>query len=76
MESPTGLIPEDLMYPQKRMDVVRFLMSQPWPGDYKRRVLEGWAITVGIKCPSRDYQAVERSGVDEVRNQTSYPKSQ
>lgn len=73
MESPTGLIPEELMFREKRMDVVRFLQAQPWPGDFKRRVLEGWCLTVGVRAPSRDYLAVERSGVDEVRNQASFP---
>lgn len=64
MESPTGIIPEELMFPGKRSEVIRFLLAQPYPGDFKRRLLEGWAITVGIRLRGRDYAAVERSGVD------------
>jgi predicted TIM-barrel enzyme len=67
MESPTGIIPEALMYPERKKEVVAFLMAQPFPGDYKRRLLEGWAITVGIRCASRDYRAVENSGFDGVK---------
>lgn len=64
MESPTGIIPEELMHPEKRVEVVRFLQAQPYPSDFKRRLLEGWALTVGVRAPARDYRAVEKSGVD------------
>jgi hypothetical protein len=64
MESPTGIIPEELMYPAKKQEVLAFLMAQPYPGDFKRRLLEGWALTVGLRLPSRDFRAVERTGFD------------
>jgi hypothetical protein len=75
MLSPTGLIPEELMFREKRMDVVRFIQAQAWPGDFKRNVFRGWCLTVGVRAPARDFRAVERSGVDEISNQTSFPIS-
>lgn len=70
MESPTGIIPEALMYPEKKPQVVAFLQAQPLPGDLKRRLLEGWAITVGVRCQLKDYRVLEQSGVDGI-NYTS-----
>lgn len=64
MESPTCLIPEELMYRSKKKQVLDFLRAQPWPGDFKRRVLEGWQITVGTRLHGRDFQAVEATGID------------
>ena len=72
MESPTGIIPENLMYPEKKQLVVQFLIAQPLPGDLKRRLLEGWAVTVGIRVQSRDYNAVEKSGFDGVNYGRNY----
>lgn len=66
MESPTGLVPEHLMYPERKREVIAFLQAQPWPGDFKRRVLEGWAVTVGIRLRSIDFKIVEASGVDQA----------
>lgn len=72
MESPTGIIPENLMYPERKQDVVSFLIAQPLPGDFKRRLLEGWAITVGIRLRSRDFSLVEASGYDGVNYGRNY----
>ncbi len=66
MESPTGIIPEALMYPEKRKEVIAFLQGAALPGDFKRKVLQGWALTVGIRIRSRDFHLVEASGVDGV----------
>jgi hypothetical protein len=66
MISTTGLIPEELNYPQRKADVVRFLQAQAWPSEFKRRLLEGWALTVGVRCRSADFAAVEKSGVDNA----------
>jgi len=66
MESPTGIIPEELMYPQRKQQVIAFLLAQPLPGDLKRRLLEGWAITVGLRCNAKDYRVLEQSGIDGI----------
>lgn len=64
MESPTGIIPEHLMYPERKAEVIAFLIAQPYPSDFKRRLLEGWALTVGVRARSRDFRLVEASGFD------------
>lgn len=64
MISTTGIIPEDLMFPQRKADVIRFLTAQPYPSEFKRRLLEGWALTVGLRLRSREFHLVESSGVD------------
>ena len=65
MESPTGIIPEELMFPEKKKEVIAFLLAQPYVGDFKRRLLEGWAVTVGLRIRSYDYGRVYRSGIDQ-----------
>jgi len=65
VESPTGIIPEDLMYPQRKKDMLAFLMFQPLPSWTKRRLAEGWCITVGCRLNSREYHLLEVSGVDK-----------
>jgi hypothetical protein len=72
MESPTGIIPEELMYREKKAEVVRFLIAQPLPGDLKRRLLEGWCLTVGIRARSRDFNLVHASGFDGVNYGRNY----
>lgn len=66
MESTTGIIPEDLMYPQRKQEVIAFLISQPLPSWIKMRLLEGWCITVGVRCSTSQYHVVEVSGVDQT----------
>jgi hypothetical protein len=72
MISTTGIIPEDLMYPEKKKQVIAFLQAQPFPGDFKKRLLEGWQITVGIRLRAADFNAVEASGVDGVNYGRNY----
>lgn len=64
MISPTGIIPEELMDPSRKVDVINWLLAQPYEGNFKRRLLEGWAITVGLRVRGRDFQLVEASGLD------------
>jgi hypothetical protein len=72
MESPTGIIPEDLMFREKKADVVRFLQAQAFPGDFKRKLLQGWAISVGVRIRAREYNLVDASGVDGVNYGRNY----
>ena len=60
--STTGIIPESLMDWHKKQEVIAWLQAQPYPGSFKRRLLEGWAISVGIKVRPREYELVEASG--------------
>lgn len=66
MESTTGVIPETLMFPQKKKDVLNFLIAQPLPSWTKCRLLEGWCMTVGVRCRNWEYHQVEVSGVDQT----------
>lgn len=61
-DSPTGIIPEDLMYPYKRAEVVRWLIIQPWPGYLKRDMLFAWSRTVGIRMKETEVEQVVASG--------------
>ena len=72
MISPTGLIPESLMYREKKNEVIALLQSKAWPGDFKRRVLEGWALTVGLRLRSREFALMEQSGFDGVNYGRNY----
>jgi hypothetical protein len=66
MESTTGIIPEDLMYPQYKKEVIAYLMALPLPSWTKRRLLEGWCMTVGVRVRSWEYHVLEVSGVDQT----------
>ncbi len=61
--STTGIIPESLIDWHRKQDVISFLQAQPYPGAFKRRLLEGWAISVGLRVKPREYDLVEKSGV-------------
>jgi len=63
--SPTGIIPEELMHPERKVDVVNWLIASPYEGFFKRRLLEGWAVTVGVRVRPVDFDRVVASGIDE-----------
>ncbi|MGH9402856.1 MAG: hypothetical protein ACRD2P_12200 [Terriglobia bacterium] len=69
MISPTGIIPEELMDPARKADVLRWLTAQPYEGNFKRRLLEGWALTVGIRVRGVEFSMVEASGIDYAAGQ-------
>jgi hypothetical protein len=62
--SPTGIIPEELMYPAKLGDVMEFIKALPTPADWKKGLLFGWARVVGVKLNSSQYHAVYVTGTD------------
>jgi hypothetical protein len=64
MESPTGIIPESLMYPQKLGEVMQLLKQTPGNSNEKLAVFRGWAHTVGVKLSTSQVNAVAESGVD------------
>jgi hypothetical protein len=63
-DSPTGIIPEELMYKEKRKEVRAWLIRQPLPGHMKRDLLFAWARTVYVKLGHREVSEVEASGLD------------
>ncbi len=64
MESPTGIIPEELMFPARLGEVLDFLKRAPIKGRLKVELLMGWARTVGVKITGSQYNAVRFSGTD------------
>lgn len=62
MVSPDGIVPESLMHGWLKPFLMTWLMDQPWPGYYKRAVLQGWAHEVGASPTQADYAAVDASG--------------
>jgi hypothetical protein len=62
--SPTGIVPEELMYPEKLKDVMELLKAKTATGDWKREVLQGWARLVGVKISQAQYRAVFSTGWD------------
>lgn len=63
-KSPTGIIPEELMFPARRQDVMTFLVNLPVDGDDKVSLLVGWAKTVGVTVNASQRDTVRQSGID------------
>lgn len=63
-DSPTGIIPEELMYKERRKEVRAWLIAQPLPGYTKRNLLFAWARTVYVKLGHKEIAEVEASGHD------------
>lgn len=61
MDSPTGVIPESMMYADRLQDVIGWLVSQPWPGYVKREYFFAWAHSVNVRLKHEDVVAVETS---------------
>ena len=64
MASPTGIIPESLMFPGKLREVIHLLERLAIGGDLKEQLLLGYARTVGIKVSPGQRRRVRRSGID------------
>ena len=62
--SPTGIIPEELLFPAMRLQVMNFLMLLPIPGDDKLSLFIGWARMVGVTVNASQRNTVRRSGTD------------
>ena len=63
-KSPTGIIPEELMFPAKRLEVMDFLMKLPVHGDDKVDLLVGWARMVGVTVNGSQRATVRNTGSD------------
>ena len=63
-KSPTGIIPEELMFPSRTKDVMLFLSTLPVHGDDKVELFVGWAKMVGVRVNASQRQAVRMTGTD------------
>jgi hypothetical protein len=66
-KSPTGIIPEELMFPAKRAEVMAFLALLPVHGDDKVDLLIGWARMVGVSVNSSTRRTVRETGIDRTQ---------
>jgi hypothetical protein len=62
--SPTTVIPEELMHPAAKREVVAFLVAAPAEAKLKTSLLLGWAQEVGLRLRQRDYDAVTATAID------------
>lgn len=68
MESPTGLMPEDLIDAGMMPAALDYLRAQPWPADFKRQVLAGWGLVTGVTITGAVADSVAASGWDKSWN--------
>ena len=64
MTSPTLIIPEELMFPSRKKDVLAFLLAAPAERKFKAQLLLAWAQEVGVHLRQRDYDFVQSSALD------------
>lgn len=65
MRSPTGIIPESMMYGSATSEVMKFIAALVAPGHEKADLFRGWAKTVGVKLSASQIAVVERTGNDQ-----------
>lgn len=63
-ESPTGIIPEELMAPRYTSSVMQFLQRLYVDGETKADLFRGWAQEVGVQISASQVNAVRESGTD------------
>jgi len=64
--SPTGIIPEQLMYPNRLADVLDYISHLVADSDQKVDLLRGWAQTVGVKLSASQFNTVRYTGTDRL----------
>ena len=62
MESPTGIVPEELLHLGMKKQFLDWLLAQPLDGDYKLQILAGWGQVVGNLPTASDRRIVAASG--------------
>lgn len=62
--SPTGIIPESLLYGFALGEVMTFIKRLHADGDTKADLFRGWAQTVGVKLSGSQVNAVRETGTD------------
>ena len=67
MDSPTGIIPEDLMFRERRREVRAFIIGLALPGHIKREILFAWSRTVAVRLTAREVQEVTDSGIQPAK---------
>jgi len=60
----SDLLPDDLFFPERKMDAIRFLASQPAPSNVRRDWLTLWGLWTGPRPSRVDYQKVQAGSFD------------
>jgi hypothetical protein len=63
-ESPTDIIPEQLMEPRYTREVMAFLGKLHVDGETKADLFRGWAQEVGVALSASQVLAVRMTGTD------------
>lgn len=59
------------MRPERKAEVIAYIQAQPWPGDFKLHLYQGWVVSVGATANAAEFQLVENSGVDTFNTRRS-----
>jgi hypothetical protein len=60
----SDLVPDDLFFPNKKNEVIKFLRNVPASSTDKRSWLFLWALWVGSRINRFDYANVQQGSVD------------
>lgn len=59
MSSPSGVIPEELLRPEAREQMIQFLRRLPIPVRRRKALAFGWAKEVGAQLSTAEIKALE-----------------
>lgn len=62
--APHGILPDELIHPDRLRDVIIRLLAAPYAGWQKAQILRGWSITTGVRPSAEDYARVESAHVE------------
>ncbi len=63
-DSPTGVIPDALFFPDKKQSVIAFLRAAPVHGERKLAWFDGWQLWTQAAVTEQERESVLHSGVD------------
>jgi hypothetical protein len=63
MESPTGILPDELMHFTKRTEALNYLLALPIDGELKQSLWEGWASWCGTHTSPAEKRKLAASGI-------------
>jgi len=63
-DSPTGIIPEELMAPRYTREVMQFVGHLYVDSETKADLFRGWAQEVGVQISASQVNAVRETGTD------------
>lgn len=55
-------IPKELLAPDKKGQVIDYIRATSLPSRFRRRLLQDWALAVGVELTGADYELVVKKG--------------